>query len=137
MAEGLARRHLAERFGCRPEDLSAHGIEVGSVGTAAAAGSGPSENALLAARDLDADIRAHRTRPMTVDVLRAADYIWVMTRGHLDAVLRTAPEVAARADLLDPAGNDIEDPIGGDLDRYRACARRLDDALKERLQEIV
>jgi protein-tyrosine-phosphatase len=60
-----------------------------------------------------------------------------MTRGHLDAVVRSAPEAASRADLLDPEGRDIEDPIGGDLDRYRACARRLDDALTQRLQEIV
>ncbi|MFO8013161.1 MAG: L-threonylcarbamoyladenylate synthase [Phycisphaerae bacterium] len=137
MAEGLARRRLAERLGCRPDDLPDHGIDVGSVGTASMAGSGPSENAVLAARDLGVDIRAHRTRPMTVDVLRAADYIWVMTRGHLDAVVRTAPEAASRTDLLDPAGRDIEDPIGGDLDQYRACARRLDEALARRLQEIV
>jgi len=137
MAEGLARLRLAEQLGCRPEALPDHGIDVASVGTAAAAGSGPSENADRAARDLGADIRAHRTHPMTVDVLRAADYIWVMTRGHLDAVVRTAPEVAPRADLLDPAGKDIADPIGGDLDRYRACARRLDDAITQRVQEIV
>jgi protein-tyrosine phosphatase len=137
MAEGLARRRLAERLACRPDDLPDHGIDVGSAGTASMAGSGPSENAVLAASDLGVDIGAHRTRPMTVDVLRAADYIWVMTRGHLDAVVRSAPEAASRADLLDPEGRDIEDPIGGDLDRYRACARRLDDALTQRLQEIV
>ncbi len=137
MAEGIARRRLAERFGCRPEELPAHAIEVRSAGTAAVAGAGPSENADLAARDLGVDLRAHRTRPMTVDLLRAADYIWVMTRGHLDAVVRTAPEVGDRADLLDPAGRDIDDPIGGDLDRYRACAGRLDDAITQRVQEIV
>jgi len=137
MAVGLARRRLAERLGCRPEELAGRGIEIGSVGTAAAAGSGPSENAVRAARRLGVDLRAHRTRPMTVDTLRAADYIWVMTRQHRQAVTRTAPEVAPRVSLLDPAGGDIEDPIGGDLDRYCLCARRLDEALAERLQEVV
>ena len=137
LAAGLARGRLAERFGCRPDDLPDHGIEVASVGTAAAAGSGPSENAALAARERGVDIRSHRTRPMTVDSLRAADYIWVMTRGHRDAAVRAAPEVATRVTLVDPAGADVEDPIGGDLDRYRACAQRLEEALSERLQEIV
>ncbi|MEA3366531.1 MAG: L-threonylcarbamoyladenylate synthase [Planctomycetota bacterium] len=137
MAAGLTSRRLAETLGCRPEEVPDHGINVGSVGTGAAAGGGPSENAVLAASRRGADIRAHRTRPMTVDALRAADYIWVMTRGHRDAVIRMAPEVTPRVALLDPAGEDIADPIGGDLDRYRGCARRLDDALAERLQEIV
>ena len=137
MAVGLARRRLAERLGCRPDELADRGIEVESVGTAAAAGAGPSENAVLAAREHGVDIRRHRTRPMTVDALRAADYIWVMTRGHREAVTRMAPEVASRVTLVDPAGADIADPIGGDLARYQACARRLDAALAERLQEIV
>jgi len=137
MAAGLARNILAERLGCPPEALSARGIEIRSAGTAAAAGSGASENAVQAAAERGIDLRAHRARPMTVDLLRAADYIWVMTRGHLDAAVRLAPEVAPRVALLDPHGDDIADPIGGDLDCYRACARRLEDALTHRLQEIV
>jgi protein-tyrosine phosphatase len=137
MAEGIARRLLAERLGCRPEELAERGIEVASTGTAAVAGAGASENAVRAAAERGVDLRGHRTRPMTVDLLRAADYIVVMTRGHRDAVVRLAPEVAPRVALLDPSGGDVADPIGGDLDQYRACAQHLEGALTGRLREIV
>ena len=40
MAVGLARKILAQRLGCTPEDLGSHGFEVTSAGTAAA-GAGP------------------------------------------------------------------------------------------------
>ena len=83
------------------------------------------------------DITGHRSRPITVDALLAADYIWVMARHHLESVLRLAPEVASRVSLLDPAGADMADPVGGDKDVYRACARHIESALAARLTEIV
>ncbi len=137
MAAGLARRILADRLGCRPEALPDRGIDIVSAGTAAAAGAGASDNAVQAASERGVDLRGHRARPMTVDLLLAADYIWVMTRGHRDTAVRLAPSAAPRVALLDPGGDDIADPIGGDLDCYRACARRLEEALTQRLQEVV
>ena len=43
-----------------------------------------------------------------------------MARHHLESVLHLAPEVASRVSLLDPAGADVADPVGGDKDMYRA-----------------
>ena len=137
MAAGLAKQVLADTLGCRASDLPARGLDVASVGTSAMAGVGPSDNAIHAAADLGVDIRAHRSRLMTVDALRAADYIYVMTRGHRDAVVGLAPEAAPRVALVEPGGRDIQDPIGGDLAVYRACAARLREALMTRLREIV
>lgn len=137
MAAGLAKHILADTLGTAPKELPNRGIDVLSAGTAAAGGSGPSDNAVRAAADLGVDIRSHRSRPISVDVLRAADYIYVMTRGHRDVVVRLAPEAAPRVALVDPSGRDIEDPIGGDLAVYRACAARLKEALAARLREVV
>ena len=137
MAVGLARKILAQRLGCTPEDLGSHGFEVTSAGTAAV-GAGPaSENAIRAMADRQIDLMPHQSRPMTVDALTQADYIWVMTRGHRDAAVRRAPEAAPRVSLVDPAGREVSDPIGGDLEVYRVCARHLERALLQRMAEIV
>jgi L-threonylcarbamoyladenylate synthase len=137
MAEGLAARILADRLGCAPEELGRHGIDVESAGTAAMPGLAASPNAVEAMRERGIDIGSHRSRPITVDVLLAADYIWVMTRSHLESVLRLAPELAGRVALVDPTGDAIADPIGGDLDAYRACAGYLEKAIAVRLAETV
>jgi len=137
MAEGLAAKFLADILGCAPEELGRRGIDVESAGTAATAGCAASANAIEAMRDRGIDIRRHHSRPITVDVLLAADYIWVMTRSHLESVVRLAPEVAGRVALLDPTGDAIADPIGGDLGEYRACAGHLEKAIAARLAETV
>jgi len=137
MAVGLAKKMMADRFGCDTEELEARGIEVHSCGTAASAELEASPHAVEVMKESGVDLAEHRSRPMTVDALLAADYIWVMTHGHLDAVVRLAPEVAHRATLIDPEGQDVKDPIGGDVAEYRACARHLEQALGRRTQEII
>jgi tRNA threonylcarbamoyl adenosine modification protein (Sua5/YciO/YrdC/YwlC family) len=137
MAAGLARKMLADRLGCRPEELEDHGLEITSAGTGAMAGYPASSNAIEAMAERHIDITGHRSRPITVDALLAADYIWVMSDHHRESVLRLAPEVASRTALLDPTGEEVEDPVGGDLNAYRASARHLETALASRLSEIV
>jgi len=137
MAVGLARKILAERLDCEPDDLDSHGFEVDSAGTASSTGGPASADAVAVMAGMGIDLTGHRSRPMTVDALMQADYIWVMTRGHREAAVRRAPEVASRVFLIDPAGAEVSDPIGGDVEVYRACARHLEQALVQRLAEIV
>jgi protein-tyrosine-phosphatase len=137
MAMGLAKKMAAARLGYGPEELQDHGIQIASVGTGAVEGAAASANAILAMQERGVDIRNHRTRPITVDALLRADYIWVMTRGHLASVIRLAPEVTDRVWLLDPGGADVPDPIGGDLEDYRSCARLLEQVLAARVAEII
>jgi L-threonylcarbamoyladenylate synthase len=137
MAVGVAMQILATRLKCRADELRRHGFEIASAGTGSAPGYPASDNGEAAMAERGIDISGHRSQPMTVDSLLAADYIWVMTQGHLDSVLRLAPEVAERTALLDPRGRPVADPIGGDIDAYRTCARHLEQALLERLMEVV
>jgi len=136
MAVGLAKKMLADRLGCDPEELEDRGLEIASCGTGAGGDQPASTNAVETMREEGIDVRHHRSRPMTVDSLLAADYIWVMTRGHLEAVAALAPEVANRAVLIDPDGKDVSDPMRGDLAAYQACARHLERAVAHRIQEI-
>ncbi len=137
MAGGRARTILADRIGCTPDDLDAHGFRIVGAGTASAVGLPASDNALNVMADRGIDLTQHRTRPMTVDALGQADYIWVMTRGHREAAIRCLPEAAPKVSLVDPAGREVADPIGGDMEVYRACARHLEQVLTKRMGEIV
>jgi tRNA threonylcarbamoyl adenosine modification protein (Sua5/YciO/YrdC/YwlC family) len=137
MAEGLARRMLAKRLGFTEAELAAHGFEVSSAGTGAMAGYPPSSHAVAAMAERGIDITGHRSRPITVDGLLASDYIWVMADHHRESVVRLAPEVASRVELIDPTGADVDDPIGGSLNTYRACARQIESALEVRLAEVL
>jgi protein-tyrosine-phosphatase len=46
------------------------------------------------------------------------------------------PDHAAKIELLDPAGKDVEDPIGGSLEFYRAVCQQIHDSIIQRLKEI-
>jgi len=137
MAAGIARRRLARRFGCEPHELLRHGIEITSAGTGAVSGCPASENATRVMAERGIDITDHHSQPLTVDLLLASDYIWVMTKGHLETAVHLAPEATSRIALVDAGGREVPDPIGGDVEVYRECADRLEEALTERLAEIV
>jgi protein-tyrosine phosphatase len=137
MAAGLAARMLADRLGCGPEELADRGIDIDSAGTGASVGLAASAQAIEVMRDRGVDIRDHRSRPLTVDALLAADYIWVMADGHRESAVRLAPAAASRVALLDPAGESVPDPIGGGAAAYRESADHIDRALRARVTEIV
>ncbi len=137
MAVGLARHILAQRLGCGPGELQARGIEVLSAGTAAGGGYPASSSAIHTMAEMGIDIRDHRSRAMTVDLLRSADYIWVMSQGHRQAAAALARDAGLPVALVDPTGREVGDPVGGDIEQYRACARHIEAALARRLTEIV
>ena len=137
MAAGIARKILARRFGCPPHELRVHGVDIASAGTGARSGAPASDLAIQVMADRGIDIQNHKSRPLTVDALLAADYIWVMTRDHAETASYLAPEAAERVALLDPQDREVGDPLGGDVEAYRACAHHLEEALAERLAEIL
>jgi tRNA threonylcarbamoyl adenosine modification protein (Sua5/YciO/YrdC/YwlC family) len=137
MAVGIARQVLAQRLGCAPDQLQARGIEVLSAGTATGGGYPATPNAIRAMAEKGIDIRDHRSRAMTVDLLRSADYIWVMSQGHRSDAAALVRSAGLPLALVDPTGREVSDPVGGDLEQYRACARHIEAALARRLTEIV
>lgn len=136
IAEYLFRARLAERLGVPVEELEALGFTVTSAGTFAAVGDPPSAGTLeeLARRGLDA--RAHRSRPLTVELIHRAERIYCMAPEHREAVLGLVPSAADRVSLLDPAGA-VPDPIGGGAEDYRACAEQIGRAVEARVREAL
>ncbi|MEM9883773.1 MAG: Sua5/YciO/YrdC/YwlC family protein, partial [Planctomycetota bacterium] len=81
MAEVIARDALRGK----PE------VHIGSAGVYAGEGQPASPEAVEAVRPLGLDLSAHRSRPLTADLIASADFVFTMTESHRRAVLAQAP----------------------------------------------
>ena len=136
MAEGLARKLLAERLSVRADEIGEFGFELRSMGVQAAAGQPASKHAVSVMREQGVDLGAHLSRPSAAEDLGRYDRIFCMTRGHRAALAATLPPGREKQlELLDPEGRDIPDPIGGDREDYQRTAAALETCLRQRLDE--
>ena len=136
IAEYLFRNELARRLGMPVSDLAKHGYYVSSAGTVAADGGPISEfsHKELARRGIDAS--AHRSRPLTIELIQRSERIFAMSYEHRRAVIDMAPSAADRVFLLDERGP-VADPIGGGAPEYHNCAMHIERAIGARLEEFV
>lgn len=134
LAESICKRMLADRLGCEPGELPARGFVVRSAGVMAYSGDIASPLAVDVARELQAELGAHRSRPVNPELLAEATDVIAMTRGHLAALTVRYPNLGPDPRLL-CEGFDLPDPIGGDTDEYRACARLIADSLVPFIQK--
>jgi RpiB/LacA/LacB family sugar-phosphate isomerase len=133
MAEGLLR-HLTRERG---------GYQAFSAGVGAVEGQPPSPEAVRAMAELGIDISGQRSRMLTRELVQRADYIFAMTRGHLDTILLLYPEAAEKTFLLREFDNtleefekDIPDPIGAGLEAYRECRDKLEQGIVALLRHL-
>jgi len=136
MAEAICRKMLAERLGCRLDEVEDRGVTVMSAGVAAMSGGRASREAAQVLSAMGLDVTLHETQPLTEPVVRYADVIYAMTQSHRQAIIAQWPWAAERTHLLSADGQDIPDPIGGPLERYQRCAEQITTQLKTRLDEL-
>ena len=136
MAEAIFRKLVAERLGCRPDEVDQRGVVVASAGIAAWGGGPASENAVEAVTELGGDLRGHESQPLTESLVRQADVILTMTAAHRNAILGQFPEAGGRVSMLAADRRDVIDPIGGPLETYRKCARQIHGHLTARMDTL-
>jgi protein-tyrosine phosphatase len=136
LAEALFKRVLAERLGCRTEELAARGYIIRSAGLAALSGSPAAPEAVEAAREAGADLGGHVSRPLGDELAEQADHLVVMTGSHAYALRERFRGGRPRPRLLSPDGEDIPDPIGADQETYRECTRQIEHCLERLLPEV-
>ncbi len=136
MAELLCRKLLADKLRCSSDQLDEHGVIVMSAGIAASPGSSATPEAVTIMREKQLDLSQHVSQPVTDRLVRHADLIWTMTRGHRAAVVKHWPEAASKTHLLSKEGHDVADPIGGTADLYRSCADEISAYLSHRIEEM-
>ncbi len=136
MAEGLARKLLAERLETTPGRLVDMGFELASMGVFAHAGQAASPDAVVVMAEDGIDISQHSSRPALPDVIGKQDRVYCMTRSHREALLALLPPGRGeRIELLDPRGSDVPDPYGGSKADYRSAADRIAAAVRARLDD--
>ncbi len=132
MAEAIARKVIIER--------GITDIDVASAGTNAWNGAPASDGALLVGIERNIDISSHRAQVLTSDLARDADIVLAMAQHHLERI--EALGGAGRSFLLtDYASHGastrgINDPIGGELEVYRATADELDREVRRVFDRI-
>jgi L-threonylcarbamoyladenylate synthase len=135
MAEGLFKKHLAEKMGCSVDRLKDIGYNITSAGTMGIVGFPATTEAVRACAAKGVDITEHRSRALSRYLIEQSDLIFVMAGIHKDAVIEICPGVADKCVLL--AGNaDIGDPIGQPQETYDVCAELIDKAVVKRISEI-
>jgi len=136
MAEGIARKMIAERLKCPADELQDRGVMVLSAGIAANLGSAASSEGVEVLKPLGIDLSAHESQPVTEQLIKHADVIWTMTRSHRQAILDQWPEAGSRTFTLSLDNRDIADPIGGPVEYYRKCAAQITTELEQRLADL-
>lgn len=137
MAEGLLKKMLGR---------SASHFSVSSAGTSAMDGFPSTEETIRVMKDEEGiDMTGHRSRRLTAELIRQADYIYAMERIHRDMVLRLVPDAGPKVKLLAEYANeadhktwqlDIPDPIRMSDNFYKNVLSVIRDCLKNVVKEL-
>jgi glycine hydroxymethyltransferase len=131
MAEALFRHATAGRGEFR----------VLSAGLGAVDGQPPTAHSVRAMRERGIDISGQRSRALTTALLQQADYIFGMTRSHVEAIGLLYPQATEKTfllrefdDSLEDFERDISDPIGGSYEVYEACRDQIEHGIASLLK---
>ncbi len=136
MAEGIFRKYLAEKLRCDVDGLGALGYKVNSAGILGSTGFPASAEAVKACAVEGIDIRAHRNKGLSGELIGESDFIFAMERLHTERIVALEPSAADKCFLLaEPKG--IPDPMGHPQEYYDNCARTIVAAVRRRLDELI
>jgi RpiB/LacA/LacB family sugar-phosphate isomerase len=126
MAEGLFRNAVKWRGDFR----------ILSAGLGAVDGQPPTNHSVVAMKEIGIDIAHQRSRALTAELVRSADYIFGMTHSHVDTVALLYPSAAEKTFLLrefdetlEPYEKDISDPIGSSYHVYVDCRDQIEQGI--------
>jgi protein-tyrosine-phosphatase len=132
MAEAIARKIAIER--------GLADVEAVSAGTSAHDGSPASDGSLLVGIERNMDLGSHRAQTLSRELVRSADVILAMGPHHLERI--EALGGTGKSYLLSDYASHgastrpISDPIGAELDVYRATADELEEEIRRVLDRI-
>jgi protein-tyrosine-phosphatase len=132
IAEAIARKIVIER------GLS--DVELQSAGTSAWDGAPASDGALLVGMERGIDLSGHRAQTLTRELVRDADLVLAMGPHHLERI--EALGGSGRSYLITDfasrgaSARPVNDPIGGELDVYRATVDELEQEVRRVFDRI-
>lgn len=140
MAEGLFKTLISKKSKNKE-------IEVASAGIFALEGQSASENAIIAAKDYEANLTEHRAKVLTKEMIISVEIILTMTESHKQHIINMCPaaqdkvytlmEYAYLDELSNSRKNlNISDPYGMSIETYKECANHIFEALKKVYKNI-
>ena len=135
MAEGILKSMLKE--------MNIEDINVSSAGISAFEGEPANEKAIVTLNKKGIDIKNHRARQLTREIINKSDLILTMTGSHKKMILNLFPESSHKVYTLkeyacivsqeEVAGKnlDIADPYGFGYDVYEKTAGEIEEHLKK------
>jgi protein-tyrosine-phosphatase len=132
MAEAITRKIAVEK--------GLTELEVASGGTSAWDSAPASDGALLVAMERGMDLSEHRAQNLTREIVQSCDLILAMGPHHLERIEALGGE--GKAFLLSDFATHgqskraISDPIGAELDVYRATADELEEDIRRVVDRI-
>ena len=130
LAEGIARSLLVD----------GEPFSVSSAGTSAMEGLPASVHSTEVGRQHGIDLSGHRSRLLSGTLVREADLIVTMGRGHIETVGAIEPDALVYtrllADFSEDLDGDIDDPIGGSIETYARTYLNLLNGVEAMLVEL-
>lgn len=134
----ICRSPMAEELSRLYADQRGWWVESRSAGTHAREGDPAAPNSERAIRELGGDLSAHRSQPVTDELVDWADRILVMELRHAQNVRSAFPAADAKLQMLGTFGGimEIADPYGSWIFRFRSSRdeiRRCVEGLLDRM----
>ncbi len=136
MAEGIFRKYLAEKLECEVDDLDKMGYKIFSAGIMDVVDAPASMEAIATCAAKGIDIKSHKSRALSSQLIKESDFIFAMEQIHYQRVTTLCPEAENKCMLL-AENQDIPDPIGQPQELFNNCAELIETAVKKRINELV
>ena len=135
MAEGIFRKYLAEKLQCNVDGLDKMGYKTNSAGIIGSVGFPASAEAVAACAAMGVDIKAHRNKALSKELIEESDIVFAMEQIHRDRAIALDSKAAEKCLLL--AGNTgIPDPMGHPQQFYSNCAKLIERVVQKRIGEL-
>lgn len=134
IAEGLLRDKL--------KALGIKNIEVTSAGIGAPPAMPPTSEAQMVMIEHGHSIADHRSTQLVTSMVYDQDLVIVLAQNHYFYLIDALPAMKHKIFLLKDYGKngvfeDVEDPIGQDLDFYRRCYAEIEKEIDRFLSDLI
>jgi protein-tyrosine phosphatase len=112
------------------------GYKVVSAGVMGVSDMPASPEAIAACASKGINIKAHKSRALSRQLVQESDFIYAMGQTHCERIAAFGPEAARKCVLL-AMNQEIADPIGQSQQVYNSCADLIEEAVEKRVSELV
>ena len=135
MAEAILKDILVKR-GERIEEFN-----ITSAGISTIDGLDASKHSISALKEMNIDLKEHKSQLLTLDLIEKADLILTMTKSHKHIILNSVPQFSNKVftlkEFADEGEIDILDPYGGSLEIYKVTAKDIQNTTNKIIDKIL